>query len=76
MNKCDSDDFSKDIERKNSTNIKDETEQIETSTPSDSKSTKLNVEKEKSAEDISNVGPSISNNNNANSAFEISTFYV
>ena len=73
---CDSDVISTEIESKNSTYKKDETEQIEASNPSDSESIQLKVEKEKSGEDFSNLSPSTLKNDNANSAFEVSTFYV
>ena len=73
---CDSDVISTEIESKNSTYKKDETEQIEASNPSDSESIQLKVEKEKSGEDVLNLSPSTLKNDNANSAFEVSTFYV
>ena len=67
---------STEIERNNSTYMTDETEQIEASNPSNSESIQINVEKEKSGEEILDLSPSILNSDNANSAFEISTFYV
>ena len=76
MKNCDRDEISTEIESKNSISKKDETEQIEELTPSDSESMKLKVEKEKSGEDVLNLSPSTLKNDNANSAFEISTFYV
>ena len=76
MKNCDTDDISTEIGRTNSTYMTDETEQIEASNPSHSESMKINVEKEKSGEDILDLSPSILNSENANSAFEISTFYV
>ena len=76
MKNCDTDDISSEIERNNSTYMTDETEQIEASNPSNSESLQINVEKEKSGEEILDLSPSILNSDNANSAFEISTFYV
>ena len=76
MGDCDDGDINVKTEENTAIETKDETETIKIDCPSDDKSLQANAEKENSGNEKLNASPSNINNDNANSAFEISTFYV